>query len=57
MIIKEAILKSLEELKTLANNVQVYDHIVKNNYYEFTQGKTPKSTISAQLGEFISPSS
>lgn len=53
MIIKEAILKSLEELKTLANNVQVYDHIVKNNYYEFTQGKTPKATISAQLGEFI----
>ena len=53
MIIKEAILKSLEDIGTLANNVQVYEHIIKNNYYEFTTGKTPKSTISAQLGEFI----
>lgn len=45
MTIKEAILKSLEQLKTFANNVQVYDHIVNNNYYEFTQGKTPKAII------------
>lgn len=53
MIIKEAILRSLEDLQALANNVQVYDHIIKKGYYEFTTGKTPKSTISAQLGEFI----
>lgn len=53
MIIKEAILKSLEDMKTLANNVQVYDHIVSHGYYKFEQGKTPKATISAQLGEFI----
>lgn len=53
MYIKEAILKSLEDLGTLANNVMVYEHIVDKNYYEFTTGKTPKATISAQLGEFI----
>lgn len=53
MTIKEAILKTLEDLKSLANNVTVYEHIVSNGYYEFTQGKTPKATISAQLGSFI----
>jgi len=53
MKIKEAIIKSLEDLKCLANNVKVYEHIIQNNYYEFIHGKTPKATISAQLGEFI----
>ena len=53
MIIKDAILQSLDDLGSLANNGQVYDHIVKNNYYKFEHGKTPKATISAQLGEFI----
>jgi hypothetical protein len=53
MTIKEAILKTLEDMKTLANNVAVYEHIIKKGYYEFTQGKTPKSTISALLGSFI----
>ncbi|WP_299872126.1 hypothetical protein [uncultured Cocleimonas sp.] len=53
MTIKEAILKTLEDLKNLANNVTVYEHIISNGYYKFTQGKTPKATISAQLGSFI----
>ena len=53
MILKEAILKSLEDINDLANNSQVYDHIIKNEYYQFTKGKTPKRTISGQLGEFI----
>jgi len=53
MTIKEAILKSLDELKNMANNGQLYDFIIKNNYYNFGNAKTPKSTISAQLGEFI----
>jgi hypothetical protein len=51
--IKEAILKSLDELKSMANNVELYDYIIKNSYYDFGVAKTPKSTISAQLGEFI----
>ncbi len=53
MTIKEAILKSLNDLKSMANNGQLYDFITKNNYYDFGNAKTPKSTISAQLGEFI----
>ena len=53
MTIKEAILKSLEEINALTNYMDIYNHIVKNNYYEFTAGKTPASTVSALLGDFI----
>jgi hypothetical protein len=53
MTIKEAILRSLEEMKNLATHSDMYDYIIKNNYYEFTKGKTPKDTISAILGDFI----
>ena len=49
MVIKEAILQSLDDLKSLVNHAQVYNHIIENNYYKFEQGKTPKATISAQL--------
>jgi hypothetical protein len=53
MTIKAAILKSLDELKTKANSSQIYNYIIKYSYYDFQNAKTPKSTISAQLGEFI----
>ena len=53
MTIKEAILKSLDEINSLTNYMDVYNHIVKRNYYEFGSGKTPASTISALLGDFI----
>jgi hypothetical protein len=53
MTIKEAILKSLEEINALTNYMEIYNHIVKNNYYEFIVGKTPASTVSALLGDFI----
>lgn len=52
MTIKEAILKSLEDLNTLANSIEICNHILKNKYYEFA-GKTPASTVSAQLGDYI----
>lgn len=52
MTIKEAILKSLEKLNRLANSIEICDHILTNNYYEFA-GKTPPATVSAQLGDFI----
>ena len=32
MTIKEAILKSLEDLNNLTNYMEVYNHIIKNNY-------------------------
>lgn len=53
MTIKEAILKSLEDLKKPVYNIEVLNHIVENQYYDFIKGKTPGSTISAQLGDFI----
>lgn len=53
MTIKEAILKSLEEINDLTNYMDVYNHIVRNNYYAFGPAKTPASTISALLGDFI----
>jgi hypothetical protein len=53
MYLKEAIIKGLEDLGTLANHVMIYEHILEKSYYDFAMAKTPKATISAQLGEFI----
>lgn len=53
MTIKEAILQSLEDLKSTSTHSDVYEQIIKQNYYDFRNGKTPKATISAQLGTFI----
>ena len=52
MTIKEAIIKSMSDMKRLANSYDILEHILSNNYYSFT-GKTPVATISAQLGDFI----
>ena len=53
MTIKEAILQSLEDLQRPLIHAEVYEQIVKENYYNFGSAKTPKSTISALLGDFI----
>ena len=53
MTIKEAILKSLEDKQNLMTHWDILKDIQKNNYYDFASAKTPKSTISAQLGDFI----
>ncbi len=53
MTIKEAILKSLDDITTLTNYLEVYNHIVKYGYYDFGKAKTPSATISALLGDFI----
>jgi hypothetical protein len=53
MTLKEAVLKSLEEINGLTNYLEVYNHIVEKNYYDFGEARTPGSTISAVLGEFI----
>jgi uncharacterized protein len=52
MTIKEAILKSLDDISGLTNYMEVYEHIAKNNYYDFGTAKTPAATVSALLGEF-----
>jgi len=53
MTIKEAILKSLEDLQKPSNSNDVYHNILKFKYYDFTNAQTPESTISALLGDFI----
>ncbi len=52
MTIKEAILKTLEDKSSLCNSTEVCNHIIANNYADFT-GKTPTSTVSSIMGEFI----
>lgn len=53
MTLKEAVLKSLDEVSVLTNYLEVYNHIVKQKYYDFGTSKTPSSTVSALLGDFI----
>ncbi|HWB62190.1 MAG TPA: hypothetical protein VG603_01680 [Chitinophagales bacterium] len=53
MTIKEAILKSMEDIKHEVTYMDVYNHILKTGYYDFGSAKTPSATISALLGDFI----
>jgi len=53
MTLKEAVLQSLGELGKLVSHNEVYSHIINNHYYDFGQAKTPASTISAALGDFV----
>ncbi len=53
MTIKEAILKSLEDMQKLATHWDILKHIQTYKYYDFKMAKTPEATISAELGSFI----
>lgn len=53
MTIKEAILKSLEDIGGLTNYNNVTNHIISKKYYDFKEAKTPTATVSALLGDFI----
>jgi hypothetical protein len=53
MTIKEAILKSLDDINGLTNYNDIYNHIIERKYYEFKDSKTPLATVSALLGDFI----
>ncbi len=53
MTLKEAVLKSLEDINDITNYLTVCNHIVDKNYYDFGSSKTPSATISAVLGDFI----
>lgn len=53
MTIKEAILKSLEDIGGLTNYNDVTNHIILKKYYDFKEAKTPMATVSALLGDFI----
>lgn len=52
MTIKEAIFKSLEELKNPSTYLEIYNHIIKNSYSVF-KGETPTGTVSGYLSDFI----
>lgn len=53
MTLKEATLKSLDEINKVTSYSNVLAHILANNYYDFKDGKTPGSTVSSILGDFI----
>ena len=53
MTIKEAILKSLDDINGVTNYSSIYQHIIAKGYYDFKEAKTPGATISALLGDFI----
>lgn len=53
MTIKEAIFQSLSDIKSISNYTDIYEHIINKEYYDFKAAKTPTSTISALLGDFI----
>jgi|GEM_PF-1758242 len=53
MTLKEAVLKSLEDINDITNYLAVYNHIVDRKYYDFGLAKTPAATISSALGDFI----
>lgn len=53
MTLKESVLKSLEDINGLTNYLEVCNHILDKGYYDFGAAKTPASTVSALLGDFI----
>ncbi len=51
---KEAILQSLADKSDgTVTSLEIYTHIANNDYYSFGSAKTPESTISALMGDFI----
>jgi hypothetical protein len=53
MTIREAVLKSLDDINKLTNYLEVYNHIISEKYYDFGETKRPTATVSATLGDFI----
>jgi hypothetical protein len=53
MTIKEAILKSLDDINGVANYSDIYEHIVAHKYYDFKDIKTAMAAISGNLSYFF----
>lgn len=53
MTLKEAIIRSLEDIGRLTTYSEVLNQILAQKYFDFGAGKTPGSTVSAYLGDFI----
>jgi uncharacterized protein len=53
MTLKAAILKSLADIGKLATYQDVHNHISNFKYYNFSNKKTSKQSVSTELGNFI----
>lgn len=53
MTLKEAVLKSLGELKKPSIYMDIYNYIEKNKYFDFGKSKTPFLSVSGVLTDFI----
>jgi|GEM_PF-150577 len=53
MILKEAILRTMEELAKLANSTEIGNYLINKGYWNPT-GTTPLATVSACLSTFVS---
>lgn len=53
MTLKEAVLKGLDDINDITNYLAVLNKITEKGYYDFGTAKTPGSTVSAILGDFI----
>ncbi len=53
MTIKDAILKSLDDMKEPSTYKEIYEHIDSKGYYVFTRTKSPMNTVSSSAGSFI----
>ncbi|MBC6697287.1 hypothetical protein [Hymenobacter sp. BT190] len=53
MTTKEAVLLTLNEIQNPATHNEVCNHIITREYYDFSNTKSPSSTVSAVLGGFI----
>lgn len=53
MTLKEAVLKSLEEISKPSIYLDIFNHIVKKKYFDFGKSKTPFLSVSGVLTDFI----
>ena len=53
MIIKDAIIQSLQDFPEGGLAKDIYQNIVDKKYYDFKNGKTPYATVQSLLGDFI----
>lgn len=56
MTLKEAILKSLDDLNKPSNYMEIYNHIIEKEYFDFGNSKTPYLSVSGGLTDFIQKS-
>jgi len=56
MTLKEAVLKSIEDLNKPSIYMEIYNHIIESKYFDFGNSKTPFLSVSGVLTGFIQKS-